>query len=302
MARESRTSSSAVRRSWAGHGLEVHADAVGQWCRDLAPLGHAAPPLGEAKRYHGRLSPATGIPRCPVALTRIGVFPRESRHQMAPTAGLSTVGPTSVSPGRAATWRRSSVPGVDDLAARITGCRACPRLVSWREQVAGDKRPAFAEETYWGQAGAGVRRPGGAAGGSRAGPCRSRGQPHRAHVHRRPLRRLALPGAASRRVCQPGGVIPPRRRTVAARLLGDGGGAVCPARQSPRARRSASCLPSLAGRGVPPGAGPGVVCLGAVRVRRRCCDLLAAARAWRCPAAPAPLRPRTARRHRRARW
>ncbi|MBM3671102.1 MAG: uracil-DNA glycosylase [Actinobacteria bacterium] len=33
----------------------------------------------------------------------------------------------------------------------ITTCRACPRLVEWREQVAREKRAAFATEEYWGR-------------------------------------------------------------------------------------------------------------------------------------------------------
>jgi uracil-DNA glycosylase family 4 len=33
----------------------------------------------------------------------------------------------------------------------IVGCRACPRLVEWRERVAREKRAAFADETYWGR-------------------------------------------------------------------------------------------------------------------------------------------------------
>jgi len=37
------------------------------------------------------------------------------------------------------------------LAARVTVCRACPRLVRWREHVAVEKRRAFAHETYWGR-------------------------------------------------------------------------------------------------------------------------------------------------------
>jgi hypothetical protein len=37
-----------------------------------------------------------------------------------------------------------------ELAARQSVCRACPRLVSWRERVATDKRRAFADQTYWG--------------------------------------------------------------------------------------------------------------------------------------------------------
>jgi uracil-DNA glycosylase family 4 len=41
-----------------------------------------------------------------------------------------------------------------DLAAlerEITECRACPRLVAWREQVAREKRASFASEQYWGR-------------------------------------------------------------------------------------------------------------------------------------------------------
>ena len=37
------------------------------------------------------------------------------------------------------------------LAEEIASCRACPRLVAWREQVAEDKRAAFRDQTYWGR-------------------------------------------------------------------------------------------------------------------------------------------------------
>jgi uracil-DNA glycosylase family 4 len=37
------------------------------------------------------------------------------------------------------------------LDAEITSCRACPRLVAWREEVAAEKRAAFRDETYWGR-------------------------------------------------------------------------------------------------------------------------------------------------------
>jgi uracil-DNA glycosylase family 4 len=33
----------------------------------------------------------------------------------------------------------------------IVACRACPRLVEWREQVAREKRAAYRDETYWGR-------------------------------------------------------------------------------------------------------------------------------------------------------
>jgi uracil-DNA glycosylase family 4 len=37
------------------------------------------------------------------------------------------------------------------LERRITECSRCPRLVAWREQVAREKRAAFASEEYWGR-------------------------------------------------------------------------------------------------------------------------------------------------------
>src|SRR5512140_1296944 len=40
---------------------------------------------------------------------------------------------------------------LDELVARQSVCRACPRLVSWREQVATDKRRSFRAERYWGR-------------------------------------------------------------------------------------------------------------------------------------------------------
>ncbi|MDH2428772.1 uracil-DNA glycosylase [Sphaerisporangium sp. TRM90804] len=48
-----------------------------------------------------------------------------------------------------------------ELTARQSVCRACPRLVEWREDVARVKRRAFMDETYWGRpiAGWGDDRP-----------------------------------------------------------------------------------------------------------------------------------------------
>jgi uracil-DNA glycosylase family 4 len=40
---------------------------------------------------------------------------------------------------------------LDDLAADIVSCRACPRLVEWREQVAREKRASFRDDDYWGR-------------------------------------------------------------------------------------------------------------------------------------------------------
>jgi len=38
------------------------------------------------------------------------------------------------------------------IAAEIVRCRACPRLVAWREEVARAKRRAYLGEAYWGRA------------------------------------------------------------------------------------------------------------------------------------------------------
>ncbi len=40
---------------------------------------------------------------------------------------------------------------LSELDARVSVCRACPRLVSWREEAAQRKRRAFAEQPYWGR-------------------------------------------------------------------------------------------------------------------------------------------------------
>jgi uracil-DNA glycosylase family 4 len=37
------------------------------------------------------------------------------------------------------------------LDDEITQCRACPRLVAWREQVAVEKRAAYRDQSYWGR-------------------------------------------------------------------------------------------------------------------------------------------------------
>jgi uracil-DNA glycosylase family 4 len=38
-----------------------------------------------------------------------------------------------------------------ELARSVSSCRRCPRLVAWREQVARERRAAFAHERYWGR-------------------------------------------------------------------------------------------------------------------------------------------------------
>ena len=40
---------------------------------------------------------------------------------------------------------------LERLTAEIVDCRACPRLVAWREQVALEKKAAHRAEVYWGR-------------------------------------------------------------------------------------------------------------------------------------------------------
>ena len=55
----------------------------------------------------------------------------------------------------------ADVESAHELDAMVSVCRACPRLVSWREQVAVEKRRAFTDEPYWGRPipGWGAERP-----------------------------------------------------------------------------------------------------------------------------------------------
>jgi len=49
---------------------------------------------------------------------------------------------------------------LDDVSRAVVACRACPRLVAWREQVAREKRRAYADEEYWGRPVPGFGDPG----------------------------------------------------------------------------------------------------------------------------------------------
>ncbi len=44
-----------------------------------------------------------------------------------------------------------SIDDVDELCGAMSVCRACPRLVQWREDVAAVKRASFADQPYWGR-------------------------------------------------------------------------------------------------------------------------------------------------------
>ena len=47
--------------------------------------------------------------------------------------------------------RAERITDLGQLSAEISVCRACPRLVGWREAVAADKRRSFEDQPYWGR-------------------------------------------------------------------------------------------------------------------------------------------------------
>ena len=58
--------------------------------------------------------------------------------------------PVAIAPAQVLTLAVSS-PDLATLDARVSVCRSCARLVEWREQVAVQRRAAFADQPYWGR-------------------------------------------------------------------------------------------------------------------------------------------------------
>lgn len=63
------------------------------------------------------------------------------------------MGPTlqAVSPVPRSSTSATSARALATLRNDIITCRACPRLVAWREQVAVDKRASYRDDVYWGR-------------------------------------------------------------------------------------------------------------------------------------------------------
>ena len=85
-------------------------------------------------------------------------------HPISGQAFDSPVGPGTGWPGDPATPRTpvaqdaakvtelaAQARSIPELDAVTSVCRACPRLVTWREEVAVAKRKAFADQPYWGR-------------------------------------------------------------------------------------------------------------------------------------------------------
>ncbi|MBA2465262.1 MAG: uracil-DNA glycosylase, partial [Nocardioidaceae bacterium] len=58
---------------------------------------------------------------------------------------------TPVARTAAAVRRAADSADLEGVSAEVSVCRACPRLVRWREKVAEQKRAAYAQEPYWGR-------------------------------------------------------------------------------------------------------------------------------------------------------
>ena len=60
-----------------------------------------------------------------------------------------------VTAARSAGWKLALLYMAESLVRinqEIADCRACPRLVAWRERVAREKRRAYRDWEYWGRA------------------------------------------------------------------------------------------------------------------------------------------------------
>ena len=126
-----------------------------------------------------------------------------------------------------------------ELTARESVCRACPRLVAWREEVARVKRRSHSRPS---RTGAGPIPGWGSDQRThpypRAGAGRARRQPDRPDLHRRPQRRRAVRVAAPVRAGRRADSAPRRRRAAAARRPDGRGGALRAAGQQADARPS----------------------------------------------------------------
>ena len=94
------------------------------------------------------------------ASARIASSLRNGIHSISAAIG-SLISPTSStinihsgissSDATTALWNQIAQESWRRWPRRSVGCRRCPRLVAWREQVARERRAAFAEEEYWGR-------------------------------------------------------------------------------------------------------------------------------------------------------
>src|SRR5688500_14480120 len=49
------------------------------------------------------------------------------------------------------TYPAQPMDSLERVTQEVVNCRACPRLVAWRELVAAERRASFRDEVYWGR-------------------------------------------------------------------------------------------------------------------------------------------------------
>ncbi len=84
---------------------------------------------------------------------------RNGIHSISPASGIFTSAAKKMiqtQKGISARWyychvQSQRASALSALASEVSDCRRCPRLVAWREQVARERRAAFADQEYWGR-------------------------------------------------------------------------------------------------------------------------------------------------------
>ena len=210
---------------------------------------------------------------------------RECTAPLHPTDALPAAPPAAAAP--------TAVPAaLVALSAETPACRACPRLVAWREDAAKSRRPGPATTSI-----TPARFPASAtrapASCPRPGAGEGRRQPHGACLHGRPKRRLPLRRSPPRRAGEPADLDGRRRRPRASRRLRRGCRPLCAARQQATPGRAGPLRTVPPPRAGTPREFRVFVALGAFAWQAALQAV--AAHRWRpAPAAPA-LRPRRRR-------
>ena len=110
-----------------------------------APLAKAPPSTAHAQ------PPGPGLPvQAPSVKTTVA----EGEVTMAPFnqgIGVSWANAAPAFPADKPIWDASGLDSLAQITAEVVECRACPRLVAWREQVAQDRRASFRNQDYWGR-------------------------------------------------------------------------------------------------------------------------------------------------------
>lgn len=118
--------------------------------QEATPAGGFTSPVRPGSGWPGDdATPATPVARTAVDVARLAAAAVGLDSADSADSGETGTAAGAVHTGSGGAHGRR--PGLVELDARVSVCRACPRLVAWREQVAREKRRAFADEPYWGR-------------------------------------------------------------------------------------------------------------------------------------------------------